>query len=126
MRPEAKALVKVRTIASWPIRSGKTRGRYLRARTRYPEAFEPLVTSLMAGQGADVRGGRLDGQPVPVSLGLLPSGPDPVGERHVRRQPPAGLYRRLGFKRQGRDLLFAGTLQPREVSRLTLRRPLLK
>src|SRR5882724_1005229 len=91
MRPLAKALVRVRTIASWPIRSGKTRGRYLRARTRYPEAFEPLLSSLMAGQGADVRGGRLDGQPVPVSLGLLPSGPDPVGERHVRRQPP-GRY----------------------------------
>src|SRR5208282_5334850 len=25
----------------------------------------------------------------PVSLGLLPSGPDPVGERYVLRQPPA-------------------------------------
>ncbi len=27
----------------------------------------------------------------PVSLGLLPSGPDPVGEWYVQRQPP-GLY----------------------------------
>src|SRR6516225_1317968 len=27
----------------------------------------------------------------PVSLGLLPSGPDPVGERYVLRQPP-GAY----------------------------------
>jgi hypothetical protein len=26
----------------------------------------------------------------PVSLGLLPSGPDPVGEGCVHRQPPAG------------------------------------
>jgi hypothetical protein len=24
----------------------------------------------------------------PVSLGLLPSGPDPVGEGYVHRQPP--------------------------------------
>ena len=39
--------------------------------------------------GDQDRGGRLDGQPVPISLGLLPSGPDPVGERYVRRQPPA-------------------------------------
>ena len=27
-------------------------------------------------------------RPVSDSLGLLPSGPDPVGERHARRQPP--------------------------------------
>ena len=33
MRPVAKALVRVRTIASCPIRSSKVRGRYLRART---------------------------------------------------------------------------------------------
>ena len=26
----------------------------------------------------------------PISLGLLPSGPDPVGEGCVHRQPPAG------------------------------------
>ena len=31
MRPEAKALRSVRTIASWPISSAKTLGRYLRA-----------------------------------------------------------------------------------------------
>ena len=34
MRPVSKALERVRTIASWPIRSSKVRGRYLRARTR--------------------------------------------------------------------------------------------
>ncbi len=33
MRPEEKALVRVRTIASWPIRSSNLRGRYLRAST---------------------------------------------------------------------------------------------
>src|SRR5271157_3331857 len=36
----------------------------------------------------------------PVSLGLLPSGPDPVGERYVLRQPPAPHldHRRAGRK----------------------------
>jgi hypothetical protein len=29
-------------------------------------------------------------------LGLLPSGPDPVGERYVRRQPPEGYIGVLG------------------------------
>ena len=33
-RPVAKALRRVRTIASWPIRSSKLVGRYLRASTR--------------------------------------------------------------------------------------------
>jgi len=36
-------------------------------------------------------GGRLDKRPALSSLGLLPSGPDPVGERYVLRQPP-GAY----------------------------------
>ncbi len=34
MRSASKALRRVRTIASWPIRSAKVCGRYLRARTR--------------------------------------------------------------------------------------------
>src|SRR5579864_1392214 len=34
-----------------------------------------------------------DERPEPRSLGLLPSGPDPVGEWLVHRQPPARLYR---------------------------------
>ena len=34
MRPVAMALVRVRTIASWPISSAKVCGRYLRASTR--------------------------------------------------------------------------------------------
>jgi hypothetical protein len=33
MRPEEKAFFRVRTMASWPIRSSKVRGRYLRAST---------------------------------------------------------------------------------------------
>jgi hypothetical protein len=47
----------------------------------------PAVLSQMVGAN---EGGRLERQPEPEnSLGLLPSGPDPVGERLVRRQPPA-------------------------------------
>src|SRR5262249_4756367 len=34
------------------------------------------------------RGGRLDEQPAKRSLGLLPSGPDPVGEARACCQPP--------------------------------------
>src|SRR5262249_36644095 len=37
------------------------------------------------------RSGRLNKRPASYSLGLLPSGPDPVGEGHVRRQPPGGI-----------------------------------
>ncbi len=39
------------------------------------------------------QGGRLDEQPAKHSLGLLPSGPDPIGEARACRQPPAALYR---------------------------------
>jgi diadenosine tetraphosphate (Ap4A) HIT family hydrolase len=35
-----------------------------------------------------MKGGRLARRPVPGSLGLLPSGPDPVGEWLVHHQPP--------------------------------------
>src|SRR5581483_1780411 len=35
MRPDSNALEMVRTMASWPIRSAKVDGRYLRASTRY-------------------------------------------------------------------------------------------
>ena len=38
----------------------------------------------------------------PVSLGLLPSGPDPVGERYVLRQPPAAYVDHRGSARKGR------------------------
>ena len=33
-------------------------------------------------------------RPVKVSLGLLPSGPDPVGEEHVRANLPVGYMAR--------------------------------
>ena len=165
MRLTAKELAIVRTIASWPIRSSKRCGRYLRARTRYGEPADadvaagnslvnsvsligrqreigdagqrqrrssckareasvsqdgpegaqpaPFETRLRRSSGRGLalglrartgsipfvrRSGRETGAKVggwtktrPVSLGLLPSGPDPVGERYVLRQPP-GAY----------------------------------
>ena len=63
-----------------------------------------LVASFIAASGvarrraggavrtcARMKGGRLTSDPNRSSLGLLPSGPDPVGEWLVHRQPP-GLY----------------------------------
>jgi hypothetical protein len=38
MRFVSKALERVRTITSWPMRSSNVRGRYLRASTRYAGA----------------------------------------------------------------------------------------
>ena len=38
----------------------------------------------------------------PVSLGLLPSGPDPVGERYVLRQPPGAYVDQDAAPRKGR------------------------
>ena len=38
--------------------------------------------------------GRLDERPASGSLGLLPSGPDPVGEGYVHRQPPGLIMER--------------------------------
>src|SRR6187455_3537779 len=62
--------------------------------------LDVVAEAQLCGQGSDPvtaaeRGaresGRLDKRPASGSLGLLPSGPDPVGEGHVRRQPPAEL-----------------------------------
>jgi len=39
----------------------------------------------------------------PCSLGLLPSGPDPVGEWNVHRQPPAGYLANARGRRKGRE-----------------------
>src|SRR6185503_16393692 len=101
MRPVSNAFEIVRTIASWPIRSAKLDGRYLRASTRYDgvparsglvASFIGLMDSRLAtssrpGMTVTVSG-RLTSDPSRSSLGLLPSGPDPVGEWLVHRQPP--------------------------------------
>src|SRR5262249_43654386 len=84
MRPLAMALVRVRTSASCPIMSAKVAGRYLRASTRYGVAV--AGASVMSGPMGSGR--RPDNDPRGNSLRLLPSGPDRVGETHVRRRPP--------------------------------------
>ena len=65
------------------------------------EQFEPKLFSsieLFSEAGPDWAGGRLVRRPGKISLRLLPSGPDRVGEQSVRRQPPvliiSGLTRR--------------------------------
>jgi hypothetical protein len=52
----------------------------------------------------DVRGWEADERPEPRSLGLLPSGPDPVGEWLAHRQPP-GPYIGRGEGESKRALL---------------------
>src|SRR6185437_15510857 len=52
-------------------------------------------------------GWEADERPEPRSLGLLPSGPDPVGEWLVHRQPP-GRY----IGRAGRESKLAPLLHP--------------
>jgi hypothetical protein len=42
------------------------------------------------------KGWEADERPEPRSLGLLPSGPDPVGEWLVHRQPPGDYIGRGG------------------------------
>src|SRR3954451_4739557 len=47
-----------------------------------------------SGCEAREKGGRLTSDPNRSSLGLLPSGPDPVGEWFAHRQPPASYIGR--------------------------------
>src|SRR5262249_36163027 len=58
------------------------------------------------------RSGRLTSDPNRSSLGLLPSGPDPVGEWLVHRQPPRPYIRPTGAesKRRARLIHARGTL----------------
>ena len=56
----ANAFFSVRTMASWPTRSAKVSGRYLRARTWYWEGVVPLgVSFMMSRAGFDVREARV-------------------------------------------------------------------
>src|SRR5690606_11179492 len=53
--------------------------------------------------------------PVRISLGLLPSGPDPVGEEHVRANLPTRYMRIIGSGCKGgrsEDAALAQPLQP--------------
>ena len=51
---------------------------------------------MRARGGRETKVGGWTNDPLRCSLGLLPSGPDPVGEWHVPRQPPGRLYGRFG------------------------------
>src|SRR4029078_13726426 len=104
MRPVSNAFETVRTIASWPIRSSNVAGRYLRASTRDEPSrapspgSDPIVPLLIMLSVSTARAGlnhqsqefrrEADERPEPRSLGLLPSGPDPVGEWAGHRPPP--------------------------------------
>src|SRR5579863_4062978 len=49
------------------------------------------------------KGWEADERPEPRSLGLLPSGPDPVGEWLVHRQPPGDYIGRGGGESKRRS-----------------------
>src|SRR5580704_3337334 len=55
----------------------------------------PRISLRSAGYSL-VKGWEADERPEPRSLGLLPSGPDPVGEWLVHRQPPGPYIGRGG------------------------------
>ncbi len=61
----------------------------------YAGRLSPHFASLNAGC-IHMRGWEADERPEPRSLGLLPSGPDPVGEWLVHRQPPGSYIGREG------------------------------
>ena len=111
MRPVSNAFEMVRTIASWPIRSSKVDGavfarEHAIARRRrgggsgwrvgvlflaVAHRAHPIRNARTVVDADHDEGGRLTSDPIRCSLGLLPSGPDPVGEWLVHRQPP-GVY----------------------------------
>src|SRR5580693_9698527 len=64
-----------------------------RRRTQITLAW-PLTPSASVGGWTKTR---------PGSLGLLPSGPDPVGERYVLRQPPAAYVDHEAARRKRRS-----------------------
>src|SRR5579862_1220820 len=71
--------------------------------------------------GATLRnsGWEADERPEPRSLGLLPSGPDPVGEWLVHRQPPAAyIGRRRGESKRSRCCRLERFASVRESLRL--------
>src|SRR5215472_5131708 len=121
IRPVANAFFSVRTIASWPIRSSKVRGRYLRAMTVYAEPsagagaapnMSAVAESIAAAPGSAGAAGSASGErslsaieslkvagwrpaddPEKISLRLLPSGPDRVGEASAHRRSPRPISR---------------------------------
>jgi len=84
-----------RDLSSFPLNSrrpegpGSTLAEPSFAWTR-PGASAPPPRSPHCGRE---RNKEADERPVHLSLGLLPSGPDPVGDGLVRRQPPGRIWR---------------------------------
>src|SRR5262245_18073310 len=60
-------------------------------------------------------GGRLTSAPNRSSLGLLPSGPDPVGEWLVHRQPPALYIGRHSHKGKDGPICYRASQHPAPV-----------
>ena len=64
---------------------------------RFRKKMDARVKSAHDGEACMIRW-EADERPDPCSLGLLPSGPDPVGEWLVHRQPPAFYIGRMGVE----------------------------
>ena len=115
MRPRSIALASVFTIASWPISSAKVCGRYLRASTRYGDARRVrrrrFVRKVEAQAGrfgvvhhcewfrrscSSLRAGGSRNDPKRISLWLLPSGSDQVGDSLVRPTSAARIWVEAG------------------------------
>src|SRR5665647_1746067 len=90
MRPDANALRSVRTMASWPIRSSKLCGRYLRASTTYGLVTPPSVSAVFTlsgfffamafGRSADSSAQRAGEQGDPRRAARPRSAPDCLGD----------------------------------------------
>ena len=70
------------------------------ANRRRATACGPFFQSAFLARKVPEVGGWTETRP--VSLGLLPSGPDPVGEWNVHRQPPARYVDHRGDARNGK------------------------
>src|SRR5437899_5749063 len=67
----------------------KTATTVLRECAQEPESSAGRAGSRVLRDSLEKTGRRLTSDPIRTSLGLLPSGPDPVGEWLVHRQSPA-------------------------------------
>src|SRR6516225_4523167 len=80
-----------------PARSGRPDGKLREPGKQRSSRVVPGIRSAQSGpRYLDMSGWEADERPEPRSLGLLPSGPDPVGEWLVHRQPPGPYIGRGG------------------------------
>src|SRR3954463_9323562 len=68
-----------------------------------PPSAHPVASPAQDAQLLDKTSRRLTSDPIRISLGLLPSGPDPIGEWLVHRQSPGPYFgpKALESKRGG-------------------------